>query len=680
MAGKRITVDDLWRLERPSQPTLSPDGAQVCVSVVAYDMEENKGRSSLWILSAFGGEPRRLTSAGEKDGEPSWSPDGRWIAFVAKRPGAEGKDDAEAQLYVIAPDGGEARRVTDMPTGCIGIRWFPDSRRIAFISWVWPGAKGLTGLAKRFKAFKDDKVKAHVVEHAAYRWWDRWLSDGRVPHLLTVDIDSGKIRDLFAGTRYELPRNDPSAHHYDIAPDGREVAFTFDPAEEKRFDHEDHIVALNLASRRFRTLTARSKLSHGSPRYSPDGRYLALLTQNLRKSPVAPVRIALIDRAHPGLRVLGARWDVGIHAPLAWTVDSAALLFMAEEDARQHLFRFEIGRRRPEAVARGGYVGDFSISGGAIGFVRNTMSIPPAVFWTTGHGEKRIDRFNNDLVAGWRLGEVREFRIKGWKGEEVQMWAIYPPDFDPAAKQGKQKMWPLLHNIHGGPHSAWHDHFHFRWNNHVFAAQGYVVVCVNYHGSSSFGQRFVESIKRDFGPRELFDVEAGTDFMLAQGYIDSERLLAAGGSYGGYMVAWMNGHTNRYKAYVCHAGCFDWVSMFADDAYYWFAKELGAFYWDDAKQIDKQNPRAHVKRMKTPTLVMHGLLDYRVPDAQALAYYNSLKAKGVPSRLVLFPDENHWILKPQNSRLWYREFFAWLARHVKPGGSKGGKAKRAVRR
>jgi dipeptidyl aminopeptidase/acylaminoacyl peptidase len=246
------------------------------------------------------------------------------------------------------------------------------------------------------------------------------------------------------------------------------------------------------------------------------------------------------------------------------------------------------------------------------------------------------------------------------------MWVIYPPDFDP------RKKWPLLHNIHGGPHSTWGDNFHFRWNNHAFAAQGYVVACVNYHGSTSFGQRFIESIDGEWGKRELADVEAGTDFMLRQGYIDRDRLVAAGGSYGGYMVAWMNGHVDRYKAYVCHAGCFDWVGMFADDAYYWHPKELGAFYWDNPARVDAQNPRARARRMKTPTLVIHGLLDYRVPDAQGLAYFNTLKAKGVDARLVFFPDENHWILKPQNSRLWYREFFAWLRRYV----ATGGKAKR----
>src|SRR3954470_18582686 len=208
MKKKTLTVEELWRIERPAQPTLSPDGAQACVSVTRYDMEKNKGQASLWLLSAFGGAPRRLTSAGEKDGEPQWSPDGRWIAFVAKRPavGAEPADD-EPQVYLIAPDGGEARRLTTMPTGAFGIKWFPDSRRLAFISWVWPDTK-LGALAKRYKAHKERKVLAHVVEHSNYRYWDHWLSDGRSPHILTVDIATGRVRDLFEGSKYELVRGD----------------------------------------------------------------------------------------------------------------------------------------------------------------------------------------------------------------------------------------------------------------------------------------------------------------------------------------------------------------------------------------------------------------------------------------------------------------------------------------
>lgn len=666
--NRRLAVEDIWKLERPAQPALSPDGAQVCVSVTSHDMEENKPRASLWLLSAFGGEPRRLTSCGEKDGEPRWSRDGRWIAFIAKRPGlGADKGDEEPQVYLIAPDGGEAWRLTDIATGAFALKWFPDSRRIAFVSWVWPEARGLAQLAKRYQAWKDDKVKAHVVEHAAYRWWDRWLSDGRVPHLFTVDVDGGRVRDLFAGTRYELPRADPAAHHYDIAPDGREIAFTFDPARDKRFDHENQLVALDLRTGRFRILTARSPLNHESPSYSPDGTRIALLVQNLRRNPVAAHKLAFIDRRRGTLELARSRWDRSIHAPLAWSADSGAVLFTAEDNARRHLFRWPTGAGAPQAAALGGTVSDFDAAAGAVAFVRDAMGSPPAVYWTgPGAPERRIERLNDGVLDGVKLGEVREFTIEGWNREKVHMWAIYPPDFDP------RKKWPLLHNIHGGPHSTWGDNFHFRWNNHVFAARGYVVACVNYHGSSSFGQRFVESIDHEWGKRELADVEAGTDFMLRRGYIDRNRLVAAGGSYGGFMVAWMNGNTDRYQAYVCHAGCFDWVSMFADDVYYGHPKELGAWYWEKPAKVDAQNPRARARRMKTPTLVMHGLLDYRVPDAQALAYYNTLRAKGVATRLVFFPDENHWILKPQNSRLWYREFFAWLARFAVPGG----KAKR----
>jgi dipeptidyl aminopeptidase/acylaminoacyl peptidase len=674
MKKKSIGVEDLWKLDRPAQPTLSPDGAQACVSVVGFDMEENKARASLWLLSCFGGEPRRLTSAGEKDGEPRWSPDGRWIAFVARRPEAEGgKEEEESQVYVIAPDGGEARRVTDIPTGAFGIKWFPDSRRIAFLSWVWPDVKDLSKLEKRHREFRDRKVKAYVVEHSAYRYWDHWLADGRVLHVFSVDLDGGRLRDHFAGTRYEIGRADPGPHSYDISPDGGAIAFAFDVDEDKRFDHDQEMVVLDIAKKRFRTVSGASRLNHESPRYSPDGRWLAMLTQDLRKSPVAPHRLTLIDLANGKMEVVKTGWDRSVHAPLAWTADSSAVLFAAEDDARQHLFRWEVGKRAPEVLARGGTVTDFDAANGSVAFVRHDMSTPPAVFASGPDGaERRIDRLNDRAMERLRLGDVREFRIPGHGGEEVQMWVVYPPDFDPKRK------WPLLHNIHGGPHSIWGDNFHFRWNNHAFAAQGYVVACVNYHGSSSFGQAFKASIDGEFGKREMFDIEAGTDFMLKQGYIDRDRLVAAGGSYGGYMVAWLNAHTDRYKAFVCHAGCFDWVAMFSDDAWYWHPKELGAWYWDDMEKVESQNPRARVKHMKTPTLVTHGMLDYRVPDAQGLAYYNTLKAKGVPTRLVFFPDENHWILKPQNSRLWYREFFAWLARFVEPGGMKraAGKKKR----
>jgi dipeptidyl aminopeptidase/acylaminoacyl peptidase len=366
------------------------------------------------------------------------------------------------------------------------------------------------------------------------------------------------------------------------------------------------------------------------------------------------------------MRTLAPRFDRAT-THIAWTPDSQALLAAVEDRGRQGIWRIGTDARAgdPALVAAGGHIGGFAQSraGDVIAFDRSTSLHPPALFACRGDGsgERPIEQLNRPLLARHALGDSREFTFRGADGDPVQMFVTYPPGFDPSRK------WPLLHSVHGGPHAAHLDMWHFRWNTQVFAGHGYVVVAVNYHGSSGFGQKWIESITGNYGAKELADVEAATDFMLRQRYIDRDRLVASGGSYGGYMVAYMNGHTDRYKTYVCHAGCYDWVSMMATDGYRFFAKELGAFHWDNPARVMKQSPHHYARRMKTPTLVIHGELDYRVPATQALQYYNTLRARKVPARLVYFPDENHWILKPQNSRLWYREFFGWVKRYVPAG-------------
>jgi dipeptidyl aminopeptidase/acylaminoacyl peptidase len=328
----------------------------------------------------------------------------------------------------------------------------------------------------------------------------------------------------------------------------------------------------------------------------------------------------------------------------------------------------------PTQVAAGGTLGGFAVSrdGKRIAFDRASLSHPAALFaiGADGRGELPLESPNRPLFDHAAVGVTREFTVKGWGGDPIQVWVTYPPNFDP------KKKWPLLHSIHGGPHAAHTDGWHYRWNTQVFAAHGYVVVGVNYHGSSGFGQQWMETITADYGRREFADTEAATDFMLRRGYIDRNRLVATGGSYGGYMVAYMNGHTDRYRTFVCHAGCYDWVSMMATDGYMFFAKELGAFHWDNPARVMQQSPHHFAKRFKTPTLVIHGELDYRVPATQALQYYNTLHARQIPTRLVYFPDENHWILKPQNSRLWYREFFDWIKRYAAPGPLRRGQRMR----
>jgi dipeptidyl aminopeptidase/acylaminoacyl peptidase len=324
-------------------------------------------------------------------------------------------------------------------------------------------------------------------------------------------------------------------------------------------------------------------------------------------------------------------------------------------------------------VVRGGWVSSFDKAAGTLVTVADAAT-HPARAWVHGAGEpaRRIENFNDRLLDGIDLGRCEEVWFDGaaadgrGPGDKVQMWLFYPPGFDARRKT------PVLHMIHGGPHTALGDNWHYRWNNPTFAAAGYVVAMVNYHGSSSFGLAFKDSITHRWGELELQDIERATDWLLAKPWVDPKRIFAAGGSYGGYMVAWMNGHVDagRYAAYICHAGCYDWRAMFADDAWSWHARELGGWYWDDPARIERQSPIAFAHAMRTPTLVIHGALDYRVPDAQGLAYYNTLKARGVDARWLWFPDENHWILKPRNSAVWYHEFFDWLAGHD-PGRQRG---------
>ena len=560
---------------------------------------------------------------------------------------------------MIAPDGGEARRISEFAPGVDAFKWFPDGKRIAFIAWVWPELKGTKAQAKKLKEFKDRKASGYVTSEAQYRFWDHNLPMGRVAHLHVLDVGSGRVTDLFEGTACELPRTDPDANCFDISPDGRHIVFAHDPQPQKRIENRKALVELTVRTGKFETLTADPAWDFDAPRYSPDGSHIAMSAAHTGKKHTMPGRAALLKRGGRW-HLLSDEWDHAVEGPLRWGIDASALYFAAEDRGRKHLYRYVIESRTASVVAQGGWVQGFDVSAGVVASVADALMHPARVHAVRdGQAPLRLESFNDKLLGSLRLGHCEEVSVKGALGEPVQMWLTYPPRFD------RKKKYPVLHSIHGGPHAAAGDTFHYRWNTHAFAAQGYVVACVNYHGSSGFGQAFLDSITHRWGELELQDVEAGTDWLLKQPWADRKRVFAAGGSYGGYMVAWMNGHVKpgRYNAYVCHAGCFDWTAMFSDDAYTWHAKELGAWYWEDPAKVQSQSPSNFVSAMKTPTLVIHGALDYRVPDQQGLAYYNTLQAKGVDARLLWFPDENHWVLKPRNSKLWYGEFFDWLKRH-----------------
>jgi len=653
-----LDIDTLWALDRVASVAVSPDGSAAACAVTTYSMEENKGATSLWLLPTGSLGPRRLTRCGEKDAKPAWSPKGDRIAFVAKRE-QEGAKDEQPQLYVIDASGGEAGRVTNFGPGIEDFKWMPDGRRIAFVSWVWPDEKGSRAQERRHKAFADRKESAYVTSQAHYRYFDRNLPMGRVPHLLLLDVASGRITDLFEGTALELPRMETGAVHFDIAPDGRRIAFVHDPDPRKLAANPTAIAEIELATRRITALTKDGAWSYEAPRYSPDGARIACIATNVGRRHTMLGRLAFLQRGGPP-RVVGSAWPIDVEGPLRWAPDGRSVLFAAQEKGRCHLWRSGTEGGNPEVAVRGGWVQGFDVGGAPGGetivVAADCAAHPVQVHAIRSGAARRVERFNDDKLARVALGETREVTLRGALGDEIQMFLTFPPRFDPRRKH------PVLQVIHGGPYTAAGDTFGYRWNTHVFASRGYVVAAVNYHGSSGFGFRFRDSIMGRQGRLETEDIEAATDWLLARPWADRKRVFAAGGSYGGFLVAWMNGHVpaGRYRAYVCHAGVFDRLLTSSADSYLHRPKDLHAFYWEKPARVRAQSPSSFAHRMATPTLVIHGNNDYRVPDANGLAYYNLLQARGVPARLVWFHDENHWVLKPRNSRLWYGEFLDWL--------------------
>ena len=693
MNDKRpLDARTLWQFSRIGAVALSPNGQHAVCSVASTDIDKNQNHSHLWLLHTSGRPPRQLTHCGGKDGQPAWSPRGDCIAFVASRE-QEGAKDPTPQLYVVPADGGEARRLTLFGPGVQSFKWLPDGRRIVFAAWVWPELRTAAQQNHRHKTWHKRQETGLATSQGFYRFWDHFLPQDRALHLLLLDVASGRISDLFAGTGLELPRHDSGSAGYDVNPDGQTLVFNHDPAAERSLANPWALAELNIKTRHVTPLLQDPAWDFSAPRYSPNGQQVAAIGAHVGRVHTALGQLVVANRALPAgpssWQALGANWDHAVNAPLRWSADGHALFFTAEERGRCHLWRHLLDSPQFEVVVQGGWVQGFDVAAGVQLVAADSARHPVRVHaQLPGAAPQRLESFNDSLLQTLQLGDVHEVQLRGApdpaSGDAVQMWLTFPPGFKPGAgvdgsadngrrmgpqsrRSAKQKL-PITHVVHGGPFAAAGDSFGYRWNAQVLAAAGHVVAQVNYHGSSGFGHAFRHSLIGRQGQLEMQDIEAGTDWLLQQPWADEKRVFATGGSYGGFLVAWMNGQLRpwpqgRYRAYICHAGVFDRVSTFSADSYPERPKDLAATYWQDMPRVLAQSPHAFAAQMNTPTLVVHGALDYRVPDCNGLACYNTLKARGVDARLLWFADENHWVLKPQNSLQWYAEFAAWLKRH-----------------
>ena len=656
-AAKPIAFDDFIRIKRVTDLQLSPDGSSIAYVVTVMDRDANRSASDIWLVAARGGEPRRLTSSPAADMNPRWSPDGRTIAFISSRSGSP-------QVWRIDPNGGEAVQVTRISTGASGVVWSPKGTHLAFVSSVFPDCPDDESNRKKAEAAEASKVKGRLFDHLLIRHWNAWW-DGTRSHLFVVPSSGGTAVDVTPGDFDVPPIALGGAQDYAFSPEGTEIAFVrnVDPEFRLGLGTNNDVFVTGTAGGVARKLTTNKANDH-SPSYSPDGRFLAYLAMARPGFEADKLSLMLFDRQAAAVVNLTGSLDYSVGTFL-WAPGGAALYFDAEEKGRTAVFRLTLATKKIEKVFEGHMLSALALSpdGRTLYFLKQALHRPNDV-WSLDLKTKtlaQLTKVNADLLAGLDMNPAEEFWYDGAAGDKVHGFLLKPPAFDPSKK------YPLLMLIHGGPQGSFGDDFHYRWNAQMFAAAGYVTAMVNFHGSTGYGQAFTDSISGDWGGKPYQDILKAVGFLRGTyPFIDMNRLGAAGASYGGYMIDWIEGQTDIFDCLVSHDGVFDLRSMYGATEELWFPEwDYHGTPWTSPEQYTKWSPSMYVKNFKTPCLIVHSANDFRVPLEQGLQFFTSLQRMGVPSKLLYFPDEDHFISKPQNAELWWKTLHEWLATYLK---------------
>jgi dipeptidyl aminopeptidase/acylaminoacyl peptidase len=676
---RAMTIEDMYALGRVSDPQVSPDGSTVLYVVTTYSIPFNSSNSDIWAVPLKGDTTYQLTSSLRADFSPRWSPDGRSIAFISSR-------DGSPQLWLMNPDGSSQHAITSISTGVDALAWSPTGTHLLFTSSVYADCNDDDCNAKRDKAKSAAQSKARISERIPYRVWNSWKDD-KFSHLFVMPV-GGKPVDVTPG-EYDTPPIDIGGHQdFTVSPDGSEIAFVRNTDKLVAASTNNDVWLMNLDGSRLRCITPRNTANDNNPVYSPNGRYIAYRSMSRPGYEADKYDLKIYDRKLDRVTLLTRGFDRSVDE-IIWSHDSKRILFTAPDGGYVSLFEVPTAGGDILRVLKGVVTVRFKHDQGEqaleLGTLRNSFSLLandstlvfvgqranyPAEVMTAVYTKGQVRSFrqltktNSALIDQLDLREAESFTFKGADNTPVQGWIVRPPNFD------ENKKYPMIFIVHGGPQGYWGDEFHYRWNMQLFAAPGYVIVAVNPRGSQGFGQAFTDGVNGDWGGKPYQDLMKGLDYVLAKyKFIDKDRIGAAGASYGGYMMDWMLGHTNRFKAIFTHSGVYDLKSMWGGTEELWFPEwEFRGTPWTNPTMYEKWSPSSYAKNFKTPTLVSHGQLDFRVPVEQSMQLFSTLQRLGVSSRFIYFPDEGHTILKPANAKLWYDEFHAWFKKWLMVNG------------
>jgi len=651
-AGKPFDIWALQRITRISDPQLSPDGSTVAFVGEKILLSDNATRKHIYTLSIDGGDARRLTFDGKANTRPRWSPDSSQIAFISDQGGS-------SQIWLMAADGDDQRRVTDLPSEAGGVMFFPDGLRLLLTSRVFADCGVEMACNQRGLRERDENpVQAQAYDELLYRRWNEW-DDGRVSHLFVADLDTGALTDLTPGDFDVPPFSLGGPDAYDIAPDGRELCFAAAVGEKPAVSTNVDLFVVNLENGTAPLVLTQGSATETSPLYSPDGRYLAYRAQVRPGYESDRYRLMLLDRNSGEVASLTENLDRWV-SEIAWAPDSSRLFFTAEDRGHAPIFTVAAGGGGMQTVVFGdAHHGDVQLTpdGRSMIYSVHSASHPAEIYrgFSSGGPPVQLTHLNDDVMDEYQISEVEEVTYDGSDGTAISGFLVQPPNFD------FERKYPLLLLIHGGPQGAWGESWSYRWNPQVFASAGYIVFMPNPRGSTGYGQALTDAINGDWGGRVYEDIMAGVDHVLRRPYVDSNKLVAAGGSYGGYMVNWMLGHSTRFRAFVSHAGVYDLRSMFgATEELFFPIWEFNGTPWENPEVYERWSPSGFAGEFQTPTLVVHGEKDYRVPVTQSMQLFTALQLREIPSKFLHFPDEGHWILKPRNSIHWYDTVIDWL--------------------